>query len=54
MQPRHARAWNNRGNASAARGDFDAALADFTEALRLSPEDAVALFNRGNAHSRLG
>jgi Flp pilus assembly protein TadD len=35
-------------------GDFDAAITDYTEAIRLNPEDPDAYYNRGVAHSQLG
>ncbi len=43
----------NRGSAHAVRGETDAALADFTEALRLNPRNETAIVNRGLVrHSR--
>jgi tetratricopeptide (TPR) repeat protein len=43
-------AYNNRGNAYFADKDYDRAIADYTETIRLDPEDALAYFKRGNAH----
>lgn len=47
-------ALSNRGNAQRARGNLDAAMADYSEAIRLDPRLAVALRNRGNAHRARG
>ncbi|MEJ0077415.1 MAG: tetratricopeptide repeat protein [Alphaproteobacteria bacterium] len=49
-----AAAYYNRGNASAAKGDSAAAIADYDEALKLEPKNARALANRGTAHSEKG
>lgn len=49
-----AAAYYNRGNAHAARGDHDAAVADFDETLKLEPKNASAYNNRGNARSDKG
>jgi Flp pilus assembly protein TadD len=43
-----------RGQTALEAGDRDAALADFTEALRLDPGDPAALLARGNLFSDLG
>jgi len=43
-----------QGLAALQRGDFEAAAADFTEALRLNPRNAGALVNRGAARARQG
>jgi tetratricopeptide (TPR) repeat protein len=47
-------AFNNRGNAYAARGDYDRALKDYDEALRFNPKFAAAMRNRGTLHARKG
>src|SRR5689334_13719915 len=44
-----ARAYNNRGIAWYDKGEKDRAIADYTEALRIDPTNAVAYNNRGNA-----
>jgi lipoprotein NlpI len=49
-----AAAYYNRGNAHAAKGDHDAAIADFDEALKLEPKNASAYNNRGNARNDKG
>lgn len=43
-------AYTNRGVAHASLGKLDKATADFTEAVRLNPANALALYNRGNVH----
>ena len=45
-----ARAYFNRGLASFGKGDWDDAIADYREAIRLNPTDAVAYYNRGLAY----
>ncbi len=42
-------AFNNRGNAYASKRDYDRAIRDYTEALRLNPKYAAAFRNRGRA-----
>jgi tetratricopeptide (TPR) repeat protein len=43
-------AWWMRGKAWARRGEYDNAIKDFTELIRLDPTDTVALLDRGNAY----
>ena len=45
----NAAAYNRRGIAYGKKGEFDKAIADFTEAIRLKPDFAVAYLNRGIA-----
>ncbi len=56
--PEDAAAYNNRGCVFQRRGDldnntddYDHALVDFDEVLRLRPDDAVAHFNRGTVYA---
>src|SRR3989454_2518083 len=42
-------AFNNRGNVYASKRDYDRAIRDYTEALRLNPKYAAAFRNRGRA-----
>lgn len=43
-------AYTNRGVANAALGKLEKAVGDFTEAVRLNPGNALAIYNRGNVH----
>ena len=45
-------AYNNRGWGYNEKGDFEKAMPDFNEALRLNPKNAAAYGNRGYAHLR--
>lgn len=47
-------ALNNRGNAYYAKKDYDRAIADYSEALRLEPKFALAFFNRSSAYRDKG
>jgi lipoprotein NlpI len=47
-------AYYNRGNAYAAKGDQASAIADYDEAIKLEPKNALAFNNRGTAHSEKG
>jgi lipoprotein NlpI len=49
-----AAAFFNRGNAHVAKGDHDAAIADFDDAIKLDPRNASAYNNRGNARHDKG
>ncbi len=53
-QENRAIAFHNRGLAHRARGNLDAAIADYNEAIRLNPRDANAFYNRGLVHSARG
>jgi len=47
-------AHNNRGNAYQATGEFDRAIADYIEAIRLDPKYVFAHNNRGNEYRSAG
>jgi lipoprotein NlpI len=47
-------AYNNRGNARNMQGDFDEAIEDFDEAIKLDPKYALAYNNRGSAWIGMG
>jgi tetratricopeptide (TPR) repeat protein len=49
-----ASAYNNRGNAYTRQEDFDRAVADLSEAIRLDPTWAGAYINRGRAYRYKG
>lgn len=49
--PGTAREFFNRGNQFLEQGDYDKAIADFTEVIRLNPQSDSAYLNRGNAYS---
>jgi len=44
----------DEGSACLVSGDFDSAIAAFTEAIRLDPEDAEAYYGRGVAYEKKG
>jgi tetratricopeptide (TPR) repeat protein len=48
------RTYNNRGIAYNNQGDYDRAIADYTEAIRLDPKYAGAFSNRGTAYRNKG
>ncbi|MEJ0064567.1 MAG: tetratricopeptide repeat protein [Caulobacteraceae bacterium] len=47
-------AYNNRGAAYFKSGEFDRAMHDFSEAIRLKPNSAEAYANRGNIYFHQG
>ena len=47
-------AYHNRGVAKAKLGRFEAAIVDFTEAIRLNPKWAKAYRDRSSAYRQLG
>src|SRR5206468_6711206 len=47
-------AHNNRGNAHTAKGDFDRAILDFDQSIKLDPTYAKPFNNRGAAYLRKG
>jgi tetratricopeptide (TPR) repeat protein len=46
--------YNDSGLAHFNKGDFAAAITDYTKAIRLNPEEAIAYYNRGSAHHKNG
>ena len=52
--PTSAEAYVNRGDKSYNQGDYQAAISDYDEAIRLDPNDTRAYYNRGVAKSELG
>lgn len=44
----------NRGVDKLDAGDYEGAIADFNEAIRLAPQDAESYYNRGYARHILG
>jgi tetratricopeptide (TPR) repeat protein len=47
-------AYHNRGRAHAEKQEYDQAIIDYNEAIRLKPNFAVAYINRGNAYQSQG
>jgi len=47
-------AYFNRGVAYRKKGEVDRAIADYTEAIALDPNDAIAYSNRGVAYKKKG
>jgi len=47
-------AYTNRGGAYYVKGEVDRAIADYTKAIALDPNDATAYNNRGLAYGRKG
>ena len=47
-------AFNNRGNAYFAESQFDRAIEDYNQAIRLNPDYANAFINRGNVYRKGG
>ncbi len=47
-------AHHERGLAYRSKGDFDRAIANYSEAIRLDPKLAAAYNNRGNAYKNKG
>ena len=45
------RDFNNRGGAYSAKGDYDHAIADLDQSIKLDSENAGAYINRGNSYS---
>ena len=54
LDPKDAKAYNNRGYAKRNLGDNQGAIADYNKAIELDPKDATTYYNRGYAKSELG
>jgi tetratricopeptide (TPR) repeat protein len=54
LAPQCSRFYDARGHGYNAQGEFDKAIRDFTEALRLDPDNVIALVNRGIAYAKKG
>ena len=54
LNPRDARAYNNRGVDYGEKGEDDLAIKDFTKAIELKPDYAFAYNNRGAVHRGKG
>jgi len=52
LNPRDAKAYNNRGNAYGNKGQYDQAIADYTKAIELNPRDATTYYNRGMSYGK--
>jgi tetratricopeptide (TPR) repeat protein len=50
----HSTVYNARGIAYKRKGDYDRAIVDYDEAIRLDPNNARAYSNRGNAYADKG
>jgi tetratricopeptide (TPR) repeat protein len=53
-EPKDALSFHNRGETYDRKGDYDRAIADFTEAIRLDPNFALAYRSRGAAYHAKG
>lgn len=54
LNPKDARAYNNRGNTKSDLGHLKEALSDYDRAIQLNPNSSAAYNNRGVANRRLG
>ena len=54
INPRTAKAYNNRGIAWGKKGDLDQAISDFTMALEINPRYGQAYINRGITWAETG
>jgi lipoprotein NlpI len=46
--------FNNRGNAYQSKGEYQRAIPDYDESLRIDPESALAFNNRGSVFQQMG
>ena len=54
LDPKLAKAYNNRGYAYFKKGQWDLAIAELSKAIELDPNHAVAYYNRGYAYLEKG
>jgi len=54
LNPQYAGAYNNRGYSYASKGDYDAAICDYTTTIKLNPKLAVAYRTRGSMYLNKG
>jgi tetratricopeptide (TPR) repeat protein len=54
VNPQSAYAFQHRGNAWNKMGEYDNAIADYSEAIRLNPQDPDAFSSRGHALNSKG
>jgi tetratricopeptide (TPR) repeat protein len=54
LDPKSIGAYNNRGNAYKSKGEYDRAISDYDQAIRLNPKLAIAYHGRGNAYNSKG
>jgi len=54
LNPECALAYYYRGVAYDEKGEYDQAIADYTEAIRINPEDGDFYYNRGLAYGDKG
>jgi len=50
IESKDAKAYFNRGNAYADKGQYDQAIPDYTKALEINPKDGKAYYNRAYAY----
>ena len=50
MEPKNAEEYNNRGEANLAKRDFEKAIEDFSQAIKLNPNDAGMYVDRSAAY----
>lgn len=54
LDPRHGPTYAIRGDIWSLKGNFDAALRDFTQAGNLAPDNWMILYNRGRLYDTMG
>ena len=50
LQPGQIATYNMRGSAYYDKGEYDIAIADFNDAIRIGPPSSTVFHNRGNAY----